>query len=59
MNNHGEKISKIAKLLRTLDEGDMVEVLQELALYNAELVIDMKLAAESVIEGLEDISEVA
>lgn len=49
-----EMFAKTAEWLSTLDEGDKVELLMELGLYNAEQVIEMKLACDIVIEGMKD-----
>ncbi len=53
--NYQQEIQNILKTLAELDKEEMVELLQELAIHNAQSVIDMKNACEDVIEGLEDI----
>lgn len=44
------KIKEIADQLSELDEGDMVELMEELAWHNPELVVDVKLAAQRLID---------
>lgn len=56
----GVKMTEVVAFLRDLDEGDMVDLMMELALSTgAEKIIDVKLAAQTVLDGLKDIEEVA
>jgi len=52
---YGEKMTECVEFLATLDEGDMVDLMKEFCLTTgADRVIDMKLAAQTILEGLKD-----
>lgn len=56
----GSKMNEVVRFLRDLDEDDLVDVMMELYLESdAEKIIDVKLAAQTVLDGLKDIQECA
>ena len=58
---HGDMFEKAAAYVAGLDEGDLIEFIQEVYMHspNVEKLYEIKIAAQAVLEGLQDIEEIA
>lgn len=57
----GAMFEQAAAYVANLDEGDLIEFIQEVYMHspNIEKLFEIKIAAQTIIEGLKDIEEVA